>query len=39
VSCPICIGELQEERKAGLRERQKQVELARERGDIHIGPK
>ncbi len=39
VSCPICIGELEEERKAGLRERQKQVELARQRGDVHIGPK
>lgn len=39
VSCPKCIDEVDEERKAGLRERQKQVELARERGDIHIGPK
>ena len=39
VSCPTCIDEVDEERKAGLRERQKQVELARERGDIHIGPK
>jgi UPF0176 protein len=39
VSCPKCINEVDEERKAGLRERQKQVELARERGDIHIGPK
>ena len=39
VSCPKCINEVDEERKAGLRERQRQVELARERGDIHIGPK
>jgi UPF0176 protein len=39
VSCPKCIDEVDEERKAGLRERQKQVELARERGDVHIGPK
>jgi len=39
VSCPKCINEVDEERKAGLRERQKQVELARQRGDIHIGPK
>jgi len=39
VSCPNCIDEVDEERKAGLRERQKQVELARERGDVHIGPK
>jgi UPF0176 protein len=39
VSCPKCVNEVDEERKAGLRERQKQVELARERGDIHIGPK
>jgi UPF0176 protein len=39
VSCPKCINEVDEERRAGLRERQKQVELARERGDIHIGPK
>jgi UPF0176 protein len=38
VSCPKCIDEVDEERKAGLRERQKQVELARERGDVHIGP-
>jgi UPF0176 protein len=39
VSCPKCIDEVDEERRAGLRERQKQVELARDRGDIHIGPK
>ena len=39
VSCPKCIDDLDEEREAGLRERQRQIELARERGDIHIGPK
>ena len=39
VSCPKCIGDLDEKRAAGLRERQRQIELARERGDIHIGPK
>ena len=39
VSCPKCINEVDEERKEGLRERQKQVELARERGDTHIGQK
>ena len=39
VSCPRCIDDLDEQRAAGLRERQRQIELARERGDIHIGPK
>jgi len=39
VSCPKCIDDLDEERAAGLRERQRQIELARERGDTHIGPK
>jgi len=39
VSCSKCINDLDEERAAGLRERQRQIELARERGDIHIGPK
>lgn len=39
VSCPHCINDLDEDRRERLAERQKQVELARERGDIHIGPK
>lgn len=39
VSCPKCINELDEERAARLEERARQVELARERGDAHIGPK
>lgn len=39
ISCPRCINELDEDREAGLAERQRQIELARERGDTHIGPK
>jgi UPF0176 protein len=39
VSCPHCIGELDEDRAARLEERRKQVALAAERGDNHIGPK
>ncbi len=39
VSCPKCIGELDDDRAARLEERAKQVELARQRGDTHIGPK
>ncbi|MDH3614510.1 MAG: rhodanese-related sulfurtransferase [Gammaproteobacteria bacterium] len=39
VSCPNCINDLDEDREARLQERQRQVELARQRGDTHIGPK
>jgi len=39
VSCPHCAGELDEERAARLEERRKQVALAAERGECHIGPK
>jgi UPF0176 protein len=39
VSCPKCVTELDDERAARLEERRKQVSLARERGDRHIGPK
>lgn len=39
VSCPHCINDLDPERESRLEERHKQVELARERGDTHIGPK
>ena len=39
ISCPSCINDLDEDRKERLAERQRQVELARERGDTHIGPK
>lgn len=39
VSCPKCINESDDDRKARLEERRKQVELAAKRGDRHIGPK
>ena len=38
VSCPKCIGEIDDERAARLEERAKQVDLARKRGESHIGP-
>lgn len=37
VSCPRCINSSTQERVARLEERKKQVELARERGELHIG--
>jgi UPF0176 protein len=37
VSCPRCIHELEAERAVRLEERRRQVALARERGDSHIG--
>jgi UPF0176 protein len=37
VSCPRCVDELDEDRAARLEERRRQVTLARERGDVHIG--
>lgn len=37
VSCPHCINELESDRAARLEERRRQVHLARERGDAHIG--
>ncbi len=37
VSCPACHGALSDEQKRNFAERQKQVELARMRGEIHIG--
>jgi UPF0176 protein len=37
VSCPRCIHDLEAERAARLEERRRQVALARERGDEHIG--
>lgn len=37
VSCPQCIGDLNEERAERLEERRRQVELARKRGEPHIG--
>lgn len=38
VSCPRCIHELDTDRAVRLEERRRQVALARERGDTHIGP-
>jgi UPF0176 protein len=37
VSCPYCADSLNEERRASLRERHRQVLLAKARGDRHIG--
>jgi UPF0176 protein len=37
VSCVHCIGALDEQDRARFRERQKQIRLARERGESHIG--
>ena len=39
VSCPNCIDELTDERQASLRERQRQIDLASQRGELHIGRK
>jgi UPF0176 protein len=39
VSCPHCIPDLDDDRKARLEERRRQVRLARDRGKTHIGPK
>lgn len=39
VSCPKCVNEADGDRLARLEERRKQVALAAERGDSHIGPK
>ncbi len=39
VSCPRCIDEGDEDRRARLEERRRQVQLAAERGEAHIGAK
>lgn len=39
VSCPHCIKELDEDRAARLEERQRQIAIAEQRGEKHIGPK
>jgi UPF0176 protein len=39
ISCPRCIGTLEDDRIGRLEERRKQVELARERGEKHLGAK
>ena len=38
VSCPHCIGEKTDAERAGYAERQRQMELAEQRGTAHIGP-
>ena len=37
VSCPYCIDEYSAEQRAGFAERQKQIQLAKKRGEQHIG--
>lgn len=37
ISCPYCIEEYDDERRARFAERQKQIKLARERGGKHLG--
>jgi UPF0176 protein len=37
ISCPYCIDKLSLEKKHSLKERQYQIELARLRGELHIG--
>ena len=37
VSCPQCIDEYDEAKRQAFAERQKQIELARERGESHLG--
>lgn len=39
VQCHHCAGEYSEARRARFRERQRQVELARARGERHLGPR
>lgn len=39
VSCPHCFDKISAEKRASLIERQKQVELAKQRGESHIGEK
>lgn len=39
VSCPHCVDETDEDRRARLEERRRQVALAAERGEAHIGAK
>ena len=37
VSCPRCFASLSDQQKQRFQEREKQVQLAKERGEIHIG--
>jgi len=36
-SCPYCHDQLSQEKKEALKERQKQIDLAKARGEKHIG--
>jgi UPF0176 protein len=36
-SCPHCIGKATDEQKARFRERERQMQLAKARGEAHIG--
>ncbi len=38
VSCPHCIDEMSDAQRARFAERQKQIDLARQRGEAHMGP-
>jgi UPF0176 protein len=37
ISCPYCYDKISEQKRASLTERQKQVILAKKRGEVHIG--
>ncbi|MDZ4792006.1 MAG: rhodanese-related sulfurtransferase [Hyphomicrobiales bacterium] len=39
ISCPHCHGQYSDERLAAFRERQRQIELAKRRGERHLGAK
>lgn len=39
VSCPYCYNKISDEKKASVVERQKQIVLAKSRGEMHIGKK
>ena len=39
ISCSYCMGKISEEKKSNLKERQKQINLAKSRGEEHIGKK
>ena len=38
VACPHCITEMTDDQRARFAERQKQIDLARARGQQHMGP-
>ena len=37
ISCPHCYDKVSEEKRTRLKERQKQIQLAKQRGAAHIG--